>query len=237
MTEGQWFENWKPRQIALMIEHLTRIGKAKGKEGQRKLRLFACACCRRSWHLLSDERSREAVVLSERYADGRATKEELSAAGKKVKEAARQRQEELERARRSGNFGVPFGLLWKELRADEAAAASTWADQVAGAKRAAESAFVSLNKGRRGIIDMLRDIFSNPFHPTPSIAPEILAWNYQTVVKMTLAIYDEQAFDRLPILADALEDAGCDDATILDHCRQADDHVWGCWLVDLLLGK
>jgi len=176
--------------------------------------------------------------MSERYANGQATKEELSAAGKQATVAARQRQEELERARRNGNRGFPLGLLWEGLRADEAAAACTWADQVAGAKRVAESAFVYHNKGtRRGIIDMLRDIFSNPFHPTPSIAPEILAGNYQTVLKMTHAIYDERAFDCLPILADALEDAGCEDATILNHCRQADDHVRGCWVVDLLLGQ
>ena len=50
-------------------------------------------------------------------------------------------------------------------------------------------------------------------------------------------IYDERAFDRLPILADALEDAGCDDADILRHCREPGEHVRGCWVVDLLLGK
>ena len=51
------------------------------------------------------------------------------------------------------------------------------------------------------------------------------------------AIYDEPAFDRLPILADAVTDAGCDNADILTHCRGDGRHVRGCWVVDLLLGK
>jgi hypothetical protein len=54
---------------------------------------------------------------------------------------------------------------------------------------------------------------------------------------MTQSIYDERAFDRLPLLADALEDAGCGDAAILSHCREPSEHVRGCWVVDLLLGK
>ena len=64
-----------------------------------------------------------------------------------------------------------------------------------------------------------------------------LAWNGGTIHHLAQAIYDERAFDRLPILADALEDAGCTDAAILDHCRQPGEHVRGCWVVDLLLGK
>ena len=54
---------------------------------------------------------------------------------------------------------------------------------------------------------------------------------------MAQSIYDDRAFDRLPILADALEDAGCDKADILNHCRQPGEHVRGCWVVDLVLGK
>ena len=65
----------------------------------------------------------------------------------------------------------------------------------------------------------------------------LVAWNDGTVRKIAQAIYDERAFDRLPILADALEDAGCDNADILNHCRNGGEHVRGCWVVDLLLGK
>ncbi len=64
-----------------------------------------------------------------------------------------------------------------------------------------------------------------------------LAWNDGAIPKMAQAIYDDRAFDRLPILADALEDAGCDNQEILDHCRSNGEHVRGCWVVDLILGK
>jgi hypothetical protein len=85
--------------------------------------------------------------------------------------------------------------------------------------------------------DFLRDLFGNPFRLPPNIDRAWLAWSDGTVVKLTRSIYDERAFDRLPVLADALEDAGCDNADILSHCRGPGPHVRGCWVVDLLLGK
>jgi len=67
--------------------------------------------------------------------------------------------------------------------------------------------------------------------------PGWLAWNGGMVQKLAEAIYSDRAFDRLPILADALEDACCTNQDILNHCRQPGVHVLGCWVVDLLLGK
>jgi hypothetical protein len=64
-----------------------------------------------------------------------------------------------------------------------------------------------------------------------------LSWNDGIVPKLAQAIYDDRVFDRLPILADALEEAGCTNADILNHCRRPGEHVRGCWVVDLLLGK
>jgi hypothetical protein len=81
--------------------------------------------------------------------------------------------------------------------------------------------------------DLLRDIFGNPFRPV-AVDP---AWRTSAVVALATGIYDERAFDRMPILADALEDAGCDNDDILDHCRGPNPHVRGCWVVDLPLGK
>jgi hypothetical protein len=80
---------------------------------------------------------------------------------------------------------------------------------------------------------LLRDIFGNPFRPT-SVDP---SWLTSTVAQLAEGIYQERAFDRMPILADALQDAGCDNEDILDHCRGPGPHVRGCWVVDLLLGK
>ena len=81
--------------------------------------------------------------------------------------------------------------------------------------------------------DLLRDIFGNPFRPV-AFDP---AWRTEAVVGLARGAYEDRAFDRLPALADALEDAGCADADILSHCRSAGSHVRGCWVVDLLLGK
>ena len=84
---------------------------------------------------------------------------------------------------------------------------------------------------------LLRDVFGNPFRPPPVIDPSWFASNDSAIRKMAQSIYDARAFDRLPLLADALEDAGCTDADILSHCRTPGEHVRGCWVVDLLLGK
>jgi hypothetical protein len=83
---------------------------------------------------------------------------------------------------------------------------------------------------------LLRDIFGTSLRAVV-IDPTWLTWRGHTIPKLAQAIYDECAFDRLPILADALEDAGCDNADILNHCRQPGEHVRGCWVVDALLGK
>src|SRR5262249_55224546 len=80
---------------------------------------------------------------------------------------------------------------------------------------------------------LFRGIFGNPFRPV-TIDPSSLT---STVVGLAGGIYADRAFDRLPILADALQDAGCDNANVLDHCRGPGPHVRGCWVVDLLLGK
>lgn len=79
---------------------------------------------------------------------------------------------------------------------------------------------------------MLLDIFGNPFRPV-TFDPACLT----TAVKLAQAIYDDRAFDRLPLLAEALEEEGCVNAEVLEHLRAPGVHVRGCWAVDLLLGK
>jgi hypothetical protein len=80
---------------------------------------------------------------------------------------------------------------------------------------------------------LLRDIFGNPFRPV-TLDPR---WLTSSVLDLARVIYDERAFERMPVLADALMDAGCDNDHILVHCRGDSPHVRGCWVVDLLLGK
>jgi hypothetical protein len=79
----------------------------------------------------------------------------------------------------------------------------------------------------------LHDISGNPFRPV-TLDP---TWLTPKVKTLAQAIYDDRAFERMPVLADALEEAGCTNADILDHCRKPGEHVRGCWVVDLALGK
>ncbi|HEX4606650.1 MAG TPA: hypothetical protein VH092_00435 [Urbifossiella sp.] len=104
----------------------------------------------------------------------------------------------------------------------------------AWARVAAEAAWVPvLVPQLRGSAPFLRDVFGNPFRPV-AFNP---AWRTSNVLALAEGIYQERAFGRMPVLADALEDAGCVNEDILSHCRSDGPHVRGCWVVDLLLGK
>ena len=83
------------------------------------------------------------------------------------------------------------------------------------------------------VLSVLRDIFGNPFRPVIINS----AWLTPKVTTLAQSIYDNRAFERMPELADALQEAGCDNQDILSHCRGPGPHVKGCWVVDLLLGK
>src|SRR5205823_15121166 len=86
-------------------------------------------------------------------------------------------------------------------------------------------------------VAMLRDLFGNALRPAPAVDPSWLAWNGGAIPKLAKVIYDEGRFGDLPILADALEEAGCTSADVLGHLRGPGPHARGCWPLDLLLGK
>ncbi len=92
---------------------------------------------------------------------------------------------------------------------------------------------VAFEQARQKHCELMHDIYGNPFRPVALDSH----WQSETVVALATGIYAERAFDRMPILADALEEAGCDHAVILTHCRGNGPHVRGCWVVDLILGK
>jgi hypothetical protein len=94
-----------------------------------------------------------------------------------------------------------------------------------------------VRREHKAVCDALRDVIGNPFRSQQPILPAVLAWNDSCVLRIAQGIYDDRDFDRLPILHDALLDAGCDNDDILAHCRGAGPHVRGCWVIDLLLGK
>jgi hypothetical protein len=192
----------------------------RGKASNRKVRLFAVACCWRVWHKMTDKRCRDAVEAAERFADGAATQAELSEA-------------------RSAAWTVYARTGAYYALAVHAAARESCDAAVAGyAARAA--------RGKRepaAQCGLLRCICGNPFRPV-AVSPAWLAWNEGTVVRLARAAYEERHLPagtldnaRLAVFADALEEADCQDVQILGHLRSGGDHVRGCWAVDLVLGK
>lgn len=219
MTEQEWLECADSQK---MLEFL------RGKASDRKLRLFACACAQNIWRFYPGERSRHVVAVSERYADGLATKDELKMARKRSShcEASTSRalafQAAIETAR---SAAYDLRLLAIDMSAERAIIEGYSTRTPAGLRLETEE------EGHQS--EFLRDIFGNPFRPL-SFNP---SWRTSTVNQIADAIYQEKAFDRLPILADALEDAGCDCTELLTHLRRPAEHVRGCWAIDLILGK
>jgi hypothetical protein len=223
MNEAEWLAATDPRP---MLEALGATGKAS----DRKLRLFAVACCRRIWHLLTDENSRRSVEVAELYAEGMATEEERGAAWRLAFEVVP--------AMPPGGPGP-----WAAMAAERALAKHQewWWRQVADTAEAAASAFAD-DSGVQAAL--LRDSLGPVPSRTPPIDPAWLAWNSGTVVRLAEDAYARRSLPaghldsaRLGVLADALEDAGCQDAQILGHLRGPGPHVRGCYIVDLLLGK
>jgi hypothetical protein len=178
----------------------------------RKLRLFASYCCRTFTDLL-DSRCIFAVDIAERYAEGLASPQELEAARYAALEAFHEFDN---RDGREMAADAVEGVCYLEDLQDYFGPAMWMASPVAA--------------------NLLREMLGNPFRPV-IVDPAWLTWNDGVVPKLAQVIYDERRFADLPILADALEDAGCADADILAHCRGGGEHVRGCWVVDLLLGK
>ena len=110
---------------------------------------------------------------------------------------------------------------------------SNYSRRFASPRRVNGSATSARGAERKTQSHLLRCVIGNPFRPV-TFFPE---WRTSTVLALTAQMYAERDFGALPILADALQDAGCDSADILNHCRNSGPHVRGCWVVDLVLGK
>jgi hypothetical protein len=234
MDEAEWLACADPQK---MLEFLW----ASGKLSERKARLFAVACCRRIriWHLLTDQRSWQAVEAAERHADGVADDAELERHLRLAFYAAMGPSRPASYAAEAANLAAsgppPFMATLTVRPAAEAVASSS------PVGRGDRDAQISQEQGAQAAL--LRDIIGNPFRPVV-VSPAWLTWHAGLVVRLAQAAYEERQLpagtldkDRLAVLADALEEAGCTDPDILNHCRRSGVHVRGCWAVDLLLGK
>jgi hypothetical protein len=208
----------------------------------RKLWLLAVACCRRVWRLMTDERTRGVVEVVERWADGRATDEERAAAGVAAHQAWADtsqyswgQDEAADAAHRALHATTGAGA--ELARGEEGYQPGMWASAVASMvlNQTAGAANPDYRNSpeRPAQADLIRCLTGNPFRPV-AFDP---AWRTREVVALAEGIYADRAWDRLPILADALEEAGCADADVLGHCRGGGPHARGCWVVDGLLGR
>jgi hypothetical protein len=213
-TEDRWQAARNCDDAAWMIRCIWRDTE---HPSPRKSQLFVCACARRIWHLLTDERSRQGVAVAEQFLEGMASNAEVEEAADAALAVCYEAQ---------GN-SPPYSS------AVAAIAARSRENRFNDWK--APNAMWQIDKSQM-LAALVRDIFGNPFRPG-SVHRSWLVWNDGAVKKMAQALFDGHRFTDLPILADALEDAGCDNADILSHCRSGGEHVRGCWVVDLLLGK
>jgi hypothetical protein len=257
MNEREWLDCTDPRP---MLRSLIQRWGAQKRKGEvvhyERLRLFACACLRRVWDLL-DSDHRKAVEMIEEYAraptgDGlRAARRVRWAAGNRAsaevsrvyRESPHDRRAQLKAHARN----VASSAVWKA--ADRKPTTAANCHRVAalairnvrlvqkippGALSPGPDDYdVPLGDELAAQAALLRDVVGNFFRPAV-LKP---GWLTPSVGALAAAIDAERAFDRLPILADALEEAGCADAEVLDHCRFPGAHALGCWVADLLLKK
>jgi hypothetical protein len=207
-------------------------GHLEAKADARKLRLFACACARRIWDLLTDRWSREVIETAERYADGQASRAALD----RARLAARKARNRIKGDKTAADIAQYCGAanvqeaVWNV--ADVMVSLAVW-QQARESPAATRKGFRAETTEMKRQCDLLRELFGNPFRRV-RVPAAWLTWNDRTIPRLARAIYEERAFDRLPILADALEEAGCDNKDILRHCRGQQEHVPGCWILDLL---
>jgi hypothetical protein len=232
MTETEWMTC---NDSSAMLQFLW-----DGKRlTERKSRLFSATCCRRVSHLLADRRSRDALELAEKLAENPAGWREIDAAQMQARDASK-----------------CFAVLPEQRACYRAASAVCNALRPRGCDAGMQASWEAARamsdenynscsprelKHQAGII---RDIFGPLLFRPKSIDHSLLTWNFNTIPLLARAAYEERHLPsgtldsfRLGVLADALEEAGCTDAELLDHFRRPGTHYRGCWGLDLILGK
>lgn len=227
MIEAKWLACADPWQMVRFLGD---------RLSERKMRLFGCACIRQYWELLQEPRCKEAVEIAEGYADHLLPRERLLAAYVRAKALAKHWV----------STSMPENYLRSAVRdAVNPAINRTIASLLNTVRWAAvcdqrngtwerECTVRTEAAGRQA--QLLREIVGKATSPAP-INSAWLVWHDSAVVRIAEGIQTDRRFENMPILADALEEAGCDKPDILQHCRSGGQHVRGCWVLDLLLGK
>jgi hypothetical protein len=229
MTEQEWLACADPDAMLAAVQESNAAS-------ERKFRLFAVGCCRRIRPLITPEESWKAVEVAEQYADGAATADAQHAASDRVDAA----------------YSAWDAAAWSALGTESPTAVRIATGTALAARFSVLASATGTTWGLAGTAPdearaqalLLRDIFGPLLFRRVPVGPAWLLWNQGTVRKLAKACYEERPLPegtldsgRLVIAADALEEAGCDNADVLDHLRGPGPHMRGCWAVDLILGK
>jgi hypothetical protein len=228
MTEADWLAATDPQGMLSFLRETGRVT-------DRKLRLFAVACCRRVWNLLSDGKSWRAIEVAELFADGLASEDRRQAVWPEAQQA-------VDMMLMVGDWETDRWVL-DAVRAPAEAACAGGQDGgwEAAAEYAALAAGTVMERGSQ--CDLLRDIFGPmPFRPLPPLAPSLQDYNDRLVFRLAKASYDDRLLPsghldpaRLAVLCDALLDAGCPaDDQILQHLQGEGPHWRGCHALDAI---
>lgn len=256
MTENDWLkrDDWPE---GMLRELYIPWSNGQVKLSERRLRLFSCSCCRQIENFVRDDRVSKVLGVVERHVDGLASDDELRDVGETIERVWETAYDEVARTmpadspvflasepslhlieaaaytagRNPGSMATGGWIYLAMQAAIQCRLAVLYAASEFGKdQQPATEAVLQMQS------DILRDCLGNPFRPV-SLHTAWLAWNDGIVPKLAQAIYEERAFEQMPILADALEEAGCTNADMLNHCRNHVEHVRGCWVVDSILGK
>ena len=241
MTEADWLTG---------TEFAAHVGYIADRLAPRRQRLLAAGFCRAVSHLFDHPDLNAALAVVEWYADGRDSIAELEKARQRCRVLAQEAYESYARQVDGGLSGgeqdVRHELAWAVSFAatsplpvlmvgTRAANAAVQARTGAGllvpvATPAFDAAVAEQSRVMRGVV---WDVVGNPFRPV-AFAPD---WRTDTAVSLARHMYESREFSAMPILADALQDAGCDSDAVLNHCRHESGHVRGCWVLDGVLGR
>jgi hypothetical protein len=221
MTESKWL---KP---GVLFDHVNFL---RGRNRERKLRLFDIACCRQLEQWIDEPKLFDAIVRAEQFADGELSHATITKWRRKVDALGQQRRADDEQA--SAAQLAVYSYVSTTCRVSKYVESTDNWRMLIDYGEVFSPDFAS--HGTQLVHALMLDIFGNPFRTIPFL-PE---WRTDTAVSLAQQMYESREFSAMPILADALQDAGCDRNDILNHCRDANQvHVRGCWVVDLVLGK
>jgi hypothetical protein len=221
MTEEEWLRSQDPDPMWRLLEVVD-----PSPSLLRKSRLLACAFARLIWEI-HDEQGKQIIESMERYADGDESLEDFRV----VMGDYYDRVEDEPDPRRQAAGNCVLGLSTARHENYPLRFAVTQGRLALSARQQSDEVWKSNHVPE--ICITIRDIFGNPFRPV------VLESSLRTesVVSLARAMYESRNFSDIKVVAETLQNAGCDNQELLDHCRGSVSHIRGCWVVDLLLGK